>query len=216
MPKVIAFGSIGTLIETSEIQRAAFNSAFQEHNLDWHWAREEYSSLLGQSGGQQRIEAFAATLNADVDAAAIHATKTRIFDQTLQANGVSARAGVIAVVEFAKAQGIKLAFVTSTSADNVAATFQALQGSLSTDDFDFIGDASMVGRSKPAPDIYRKALQVLSANAADVIAIEDSEPSLAAAVAAGIPCIAFPGENTGEQNYDAALTTVSELTPSLF
>ncbi|MFT7179418.1 MAG: phosphoglycolate phosphatase-like HAD superfamily hydrolase, partial [Oceanospirillaceae bacterium] len=38
--KAILFGSIGTLVETSELQRRAFNQAFSEAGLDWNWSEE--------------------------------------------------------------------------------------------------------------------------------------------------------------------------------
>ena len=47
--KAILFGSIGTLIETSEFQRRAFNQAFSEGGLDWNWKPEEYRDLLSNS-----------------------------------------------------------------------------------------------------------------------------------------------------------------------
>ena len=36
------FGSIGTLVETSEIQRKSFNEAFKKKGLNWYWTKEEY------------------------------------------------------------------------------------------------------------------------------------------------------------------------------
>tara|TARA_B110000503_G_scaffold47893_1_gene77939 strand:+ start:1294 stop:1407 length:114 start_codon:yes stop_codon:yes gene_type:complete len=33
--KAVFFGSIGTLVETSDLQRRAFNQAFAEAGLDW-------------------------------------------------------------------------------------------------------------------------------------------------------------------------------------
>ncbi len=50
----VLFGSIGTLAETSEIQRGAFNQAFRANGLDWHWERDEYVALLERSGGRDR------------------------------------------------------------------------------------------------------------------------------------------------------------------
>ena len=44
--KAILFGSIGTLIETSELQRNAFNQAFSENGLDWNWSPTQYQDLL--------------------------------------------------------------------------------------------------------------------------------------------------------------------------
>ena len=57
--KSLFFGSIGTIIETSELQRESFNEAFKEAGLDWYWDQEDYRLLLKQSGGTKRIEDFA-------------------------------------------------------------------------------------------------------------------------------------------------------------
>ena len=38
--KAIIFGSIGTLVETSDIQRQSFNQAFKEIGLDWYWDKK--------------------------------------------------------------------------------------------------------------------------------------------------------------------------------
>jgi beta-phosphoglucomutase-like phosphatase (HAD superfamily) len=35
--QAVIFGSIGTIAETSDIQRQAFNLAFAEAGLDWNW-----------------------------------------------------------------------------------------------------------------------------------------------------------------------------------
>ena len=43
--KAIIFGSIGTLVETSDIQRQSFNHAFKEIGLDWYWDKNNYKNL---------------------------------------------------------------------------------------------------------------------------------------------------------------------------
>jgi beta-phosphoglucomutase-like phosphatase (HAD superfamily) len=48
--KAVLFGSIGTIIETSEIQRQSFNDAFKEAGLDWYWNETDYKNLLQKSG----------------------------------------------------------------------------------------------------------------------------------------------------------------------
>jgi len=35
--KALLFGSIGSIVETSEIQRKSFNKAFKQYGLDWNW-----------------------------------------------------------------------------------------------------------------------------------------------------------------------------------
>ena len=49
--KALLFGSIGTLIESSNIQRNSFNEAFKEAGLDWYWDEQDYRILLKKSGG---------------------------------------------------------------------------------------------------------------------------------------------------------------------
>ena len=53
--KALLFGSIGSIVETSEIQRKSFNEAFRKYGIDWNWTRTEYLSLLSKSGGKDRI-----------------------------------------------------------------------------------------------------------------------------------------------------------------
>ena len=43
--KSILFGSIGVLVESSEIQRKAFNEAFKEFGLDWYWNVANYLKI---------------------------------------------------------------------------------------------------------------------------------------------------------------------------
>ena len=57
--KVILFGSIGTLINTSNLQRCAFNQAFPNEDLDWNWKPEDYQKLLTKPRGCERIKKFA-------------------------------------------------------------------------------------------------------------------------------------------------------------
>ena len=42
--KALLFGSIGTLIESSNIQRNSFNEAFKEAGLEWYWDCLLYTS----------------------------------------------------------------------------------------------------------------------------------------------------------------------------
>ena len=44
--KALLFGSIGTLIESSNIKRNSFNEAFKEAGLDWYWDEQDYRILL--------------------------------------------------------------------------------------------------------------------------------------------------------------------------
>ena len=101
--KAIFFGSIGTLVETSDLQRRAFNQAFSEAGLDWNWSAEVYKHLLTKSGGRGRIQDFASQRGMDVDASQLHLRKTEIFDALMAQESLLLRPGIASVIVHAKA-----------------------------------------------------------------------------------------------------------------
>ena len=207
----IFFGSISTLADTSELQRQAFNEAFEASGLDWNWTREDYVSMLGSNGGAQRIADYAAARDEDVDAADVHAKKSTIFQNLLGSASVQPRPGVVETVEEAKRQNHKLAFVTTTSQGNITALLSALQPHISAEMFDLIVDADSVKSPKPDAAVYELVLDRLGEAADSAVAIEDNVGGVASATAAGIRCIAFPNENTVDGDFSAAAETVDIL-----
>lgn len=207
----ILFGSISTIADTSELQRHAFNDAFDAHGLGWHWDREDYVAMLAESGGQNRVAAYAASQGQEVDATAVHQTKSTMFQKKLAEARVPARPGVLDTLRSAKSDGVKVALVTTTSAENIAALIGAMGADLAPADFDLIVDASDVAQPKPAAAAYAFALDHLDEEVDDCVAIEDNVDGVTAAVAAGLTCLAFPNENTTGQDFTAARRVVNLL-----
>jgi HAD superfamily hydrolase (TIGR01509 family) len=207
----ILFGSIGTIADTSELQRQAFNQAFAAHGLDWHWDRESYIAMLEGSGGQQRINDYAQSVGQTVDATAIHHTKSAFFQDSLATSQVSPRPGVVETIQSAKNAGIKLAFVTTTSQANISQLLNALAPAIEPTDFAVITNANSVERSKPDADAYLFALEALGEPANEGIAIEDNLGGLAAATSAGLSCVAFPNQNTAHHDFSTAPWVVDRL-----
>ncbi len=204
----LLLGSISTLADTSELQRRAFNAAFAEHGLDWTWDRDEYVELLTDSGGADRVTAYAAERGEDVDASAVHLTKSRLFQESLAGAGLEPRPGLLDSIAAAKAAGDKVALVTTTSPENVEHLLAALTPTLSATDFDLVLDATGVDSPKPDPAVYLAALEQLGESADDCVAVEDNLGGVAAATAAGIRCVAFPNANTAGHDFaDAAGVT---------
>ena len=215
--KAILFGSIGTLIETSELQRRAFNQAFAEAGLDWDWNTEEYRRLLTKSGGCERIQDFATRRGSEVNAGQLHQQKTIIFNRLMANETILLRPGVANIIRHALDNRSRLGFVTTTSEANIDAVFFAVANQLNRRDFNFIGNNKIASNTKPNPEIYLKALSELQLDAQHCIAIEDTQISMRAALAADIRCIAFPGAFAEDNDFSgAALITqrlcVSELT----
>ena len=209
--KAILFGSIGTLVETSELQRRAFNQAFSEAGLDWTWNPDEYKIMLKKSGGRNRINEYATDRGIKVNAHELHLKKTEIFDNMMKEEGISLRPGVANLIGYAIDNNVHLAFVTSTSDANVDAIFMALNGQLNRNDFNFIGHDKMVSKPKPDSEIYLKALSNLKLNAKDCLAIEDTEVSMRSAINANIKCIAFPGALALDNDFSDAFYITDDL-----
>jgi HAD superfamily hydrolase (TIGR01509 family) len=207
----ILFGSIGTIADTSELQREAFNQAFQAHGLDWHWNREDYLTMLEKSGGQSRIADYAESVNQTVDAKEIHLSKSEFFQNSLTKSQVKPRVGVVETIQAAKSQGLKIAFVTTTSQQNISLLMAALQPSIQATDFDLILNADNVDRPKPDKAAYTLSLEKLGEKSDDCIAIEDNLGGVESAIAAGLDCVAFPNENTAHNDFSKASHLVDRL-----
>lgn len=214
IPKAIIFGSMDTIIETSELKLRAFNAAFVEAGLDWQWGSAQYRPLRQYGSGKQQITAYAKQMGENVDAVALHKRKTVIFDALLLSENIAPRTGVLELANYARQNDIALGFAADTMQGNIDALFDALSGKLSADDFDFIANRHAVKRSKPYPDIYELALSKLDLSANQVVAIENCEICLRAARAAGIIAIAFPSQLHSYDNFSAAIAVTRSLVPS--
>jgi HAD superfamily hydrolase (TIGR01509 family) len=210
----IIFGGIGTLVETSELQRECFNRAFDEAGIDWHWDRRSYRRLLAVAGGQNRIRYFAQSTDRanpldEATIVALHARKAAHFIEALNERRIDARAGVRRLINKARNSDVTLAIASTTSEENIIALAKA--GGLDIDAFDVVLHAGSVTHRKPHPQVYQRCMQFLAVAAQHAVAIEDSDSGMRSALAAGIKCIAMPGENTSAQNFDEAALVLQTL-----
>ena len=214
--KALLFGSIGTIVETSEIQRKSFNSAFKIAGLKWNWTKEIYKNLLNKSGGEERILRYAKQTKKNVNSKNIIKLKTKIFNSYLKKNKLKLRSGVKEIIKYCKKQEIKLALVSSTSKNNINSIFFCLRDSLNKKDFDFIGNSKLVKKLKPSAEIYKLALKKLRLKPKDCIAIEDTQISLNSAVKAKLKCFIFPGNFHRSKKFNGAFKEVSKINKNIF
>ncbi|HEY3353638.1 MAG TPA: HAD-IA family hydrolase [Polyangia bacterium] len=207
----LIFDVDGTLAETEESHRQAFNGAFAAAGLDWRWDQALYRELLQVAGGVERMRHFAATHRerrqlGEPELRAIHREKTARF--VARAAHHRPRPGVARLVAEARAAGLRLAIATTTARANVAALLTACGGEAW---FDVIATAEDAARKKPDPAIYAVALGRLGLPAAGCLAFEDTRNGLAAARAAGVP-VAITFSQYGERDgFDGAVAVVPDL-----
>ncbi len=213
--KALLFGSIGSIVETSDIQRKSFNKAFKQYGLDWNWTKREYLTLLSKSGGKDRISRYAKKNKKIVNSAYLRNLKTKIFNNYLKKNQLKLRPGVKNLIFLCKKEKIKLAFVSSTSSNNINAILHTLRNSINKKDFSFVGNSKLVKKLKPNPAIYLLALKKLKLKAKDCLAIEDTQESLNSARRAKIKCIIFPGKFHSSRKFIGAYKKVYRLSKNI-
>lgn len=223
MLQALIFDVDGTIADTEELHRRAFNEAFAVHGLDWHWSPELYAQLLQIGGGKERIAGFLeqrglAGLHRQDSTdliRAIHASKTAAYRRLLLDGEVCARPGVHRLMREALAAGLVLAIASTTSLENIQPLLAASLGSEACGWFSVVATGDLARRKKPAPDIYHECLARLRLGPASAIAFEDSAIGVSAARAAGLFTVASPTRWTqGQDLRDADLLLDSLGDPS--
>jgi len=210
----IIFGGIGTLVETSEYQYQAYNTALVLNDIDYHWEREDYIASLAISGGALRLKMIHTEDGSrltDEQIVNVHLDKTRVFNALIRERGLKLREGADELIQFCSKRDVKLAWATTTSQENIDAITDSLHNDLLVRSLVKTTNSTFVENPKPNPEIYEKVMASLGITVNDVIAIEDSPSGVKSACDAGITTLAFPGEMNSDKDFPAAINTISGL-----
>jgi HAD superfamily hydrolase (TIGR01509 family) len=217
--KAIIFDVDGTLADTEDSHRIAFNKAFAENHLDWNWDVALYDKLLKVTGGKERIKYFVGSFmpgfekpdDFDSFVKHLHLAKTGHYTSMLADGRIPLRPGIKQLINDARAGDIQLAIATTTSPENVAALLVVGLGKDWANYFASIGCGDIVPHKKPAPDIYRWVLSDLGLAPGDCIALEDSNNGLRSSLAAGIKTFITTNRYTRDQSFTGAAAVFDDL-----
>ncbi len=219
--KAIIFDVDGTLAETEEAHRMAFNEEFATWGLPWQWDRDLYKELLAITGGRERIRHYAENYDAPKarevlgdqleKITELHKAKSQRYMRMIAEGNVPLRPGVARLIEEAKTAGLKVGVATTTSTPNVEVLIQATLGKPASEVFDAMACGEEVSAKKPAPDLYTLALEKLGVPHDEAVAVEDSRNGLMSALRAGVPVIITPSSYTADEDLTDALSVISHL-----
>lgn len=218
--QALIFDVDGTLSNTeADGHRVAFNRAFDEFGLDWHWDIETYGQLLAVTGGKERMKFYARDFlpdeavpeNLDQLVPEIHKAKTVHYTELLATGAIPLRKGVARLLNEAKDRGLRLAIATTTTPANVTALLSHTLGEESIDWFEVIAAGDIVPAKKPAADIYNYALESLQLKPEQCIAFEDSENGIHSSLGAGLKTIITVNNYTIDHNFDGAAIVLDDM-----
>jgi len=218
----LIFDVDGTLADTErDGHRIAFNRAFAEAALDWHWSVELYGKLLAISGGKERIRFYLQQYCPDFQPpynptvpeksefiADLHAAKTKHYQELLADGAIPLRPGVRRLLDEARTQAVRLAIATTSALPNATAL---LEQTLDPSWFEVIAAGDLVPAKKPAPDIYEYVLAKMGLTPGECLVFEDSQHGLQAAHQAGLKTVVTVNDYTQGQDFTDAILLLNHL-----
>lgn len=216
--KAIMFDVDGTMAETEEFHRRAFNEAFNHFDLPWQWDAATYGRLLRIAGGRERIRHFCKSLPedgfdlSDSRINELHRFKTRRYGELIDGGACGLRPGVADLIHRARKGQLRLGIVTTTSRDNIDALLSRNLGPDWKRNFEVIVSGDDVPNKKPQPDAYQAAIHALGLPAALCLAIEDSRNGLLAAASAGAPVLITRSLYFRDEDFTGAAKVTDDLT----
>jgi len=218
--QALIFDVDGTLSNTeADGHRIAFNRAFDEYKLGWHWDIDIYGKLLAVTGGKERMKYYAKdflhnkNIPDDLETLIpeLHQAKTRHYTDLLATGAIPMRNGVSRLLHEARQKGLRLGIATTTTPANVTALLTHTLGEASIDWFDVIAAGDIVPAKKPAADIYNFALDAMQLKPDQCIAFEDSENGVRSSIGAGLKTIVTTNDYTTGHNFDGASIVLDSL-----
>jgi HAD superfamily hydrolase (TIGR01509 family) len=196
--RALLFDFDGTIVDSESVDLRAWEEVFEAHGTPLPLDR--FMLRIGTLGGPDELDELEAALGRAVDREAVTAGRRVRERELLLLEPL--RAGIESYLEDARELGLEVGIVSSSSREWVEGNLERLGlGEGWACVFCADGDRS---RCKPDPVLYREALEALGVAAAEAIAFEDSPNGVAAAVAAGIFCVAVPNPVTSRLDLGAA------------
>ncbi|RZU33039.1 HAD family hydrolase [Blastococcus saxobsidens] len=180
--QALLFDLDGTLVDTREANYLAYRDAFAEsgHEL----TIEQFATTWGRDSRDFIPDLLPGIGSSGVDV--IRAAKSRLYAEQL--HRTTANEALIAFLRLV-APSHRTALVSTAKSGNGR---QILAAHGLTELFDVVVWGDEVVRSKPDPEGYLRALELLGADARASLAFEDSETGRQAALAAGLLVLEVP------------------------
>lgn len=207
--KAVIFDMDGVLVDTEPLHVQHEKSLFSMLGLDI--SDEEHAGYMGVATDLmwKQIVSHRNLPHDFRDLTEFHIREGLPFFESLEK--IDPMPGLIDLLEKLKAREIPMAVASSSDAEIIRIV---LEKSGLKSYFKHAVSSSEAGKSKPEPDVFLYAANLLGVAPENCVVFEDSKNGIKAAKAAGMTCIAYSGANSGEQDRSQAdyhISNYSEL-----
>jgi beta-phosphoglucomutase family hydrolase len=205
MIKAVIFDLDGVLIDSEPLHAIADNQLLKELGTD---APENY---FDRYVGWTNAAMWEAIKNDYCITRSIHEImemQMPIKLNLLQEGNHNVIPGIVELLEELKTMHIPVAIASSSPKLFIDAAVEKIG---LTQFFAIIISGEEVEKSKPEPDIFLKAAELLNVKPSECLVIEDSKSGTIAAKKAGMKCIGFQNVNSGNQDLSIADFIVTDI-----
>lgn len=206
MIKALVFDFDGLILDTETPEVLVWQSIYREHGFEL--PVHEWEKTIGGYGisNFDPAENLSLLSQGRLDSATMRIRYRRESDLLIHASDIMP--GVLNLIEQAREQGIQVAIGSSSPHSWVDAHAKRL-GIFHYFKYIICQDDVAPGRTKPNPDIYLKALDMLKVQNTEAAVFEDSLNGVEAARRAGIFVVAVPNPLTAKMGVSGDLTVSS-------
>jgi len=205
VPAALLWDFDGTIADTETLEYEAVRAVFVEHGADI--PKQDWYAVVGSVVHiPPWIEQLRTVAGLPLDAADLMASRARHLE--ILSRHLQPRPGVVELLAQASAAGVSMAVVSNSPHRWVTRHLQHLG---LDEQFAAVVALDDVTHGKPHPEPYATAARQVGADADRSVAIEDSEPGVASAAAAGLVVLGVPGPMSVNHDLSGADRVVESL-----
>ena len=179
--EAVVFDMDGLMFDTERIWVDSVMKTNKEYNTNI--TKEFLLDCMGLKNSAI-TERFKEILPSNIDVAEFRNQNSYYVHKEIDEHGPGVKKGLFELLEFLKAHNIKMGVATSSYSAKIDKSFS--MAGLSKDYFKVIICGDQLTESKPHPQIYLMACEMLGVNPKNAIALEDSANGLLSAYRAGM------------------------------
>jgi beta-phosphoglucomutase-like phosphatase (HAD superfamily) len=193
LPRAVVFDMDGLMLDTERMASRCWCEAATAVGVEFDPAL--LAPMIGRNARDSR-QFMLEHYGADYPIDALMAESRKAFDALVQREGIAIKAGLHALLDWLDTVAIPRVVATSTRRERA---LRHLERCALLSRFDGLVGGDEVTHGKPAPDIFLLAASRLEADPAECVVLEDSEPGVRGALAAGmipimVPDLSVPSE----------------------